>query len=232
MKKKTATSKSVPFALPKGALTFFAGLEKNNNKPWFEQHRDDYHEHVLEPLKTLVLGLGAALSKKLPGLRYEPRVNGSIFRIYRNARFSKDKRPYKTHAGAFLWVGPAGRLACPGVYFHLEAKTVMLGSGVYMFERDYLDAYRKYVAAKGAVLARAIAKAEKAGFAMGGEALKRAPAPYPRDHKHADLLRMKGLHVGKTYPASKVTKGDLIGWLAKEYTPTLDLVKVLEKAIF
>ncbi len=221
-----------PFAFPKGALTFFAGLEKHNDKAWFTAHKTDYEENVLEPLKILVMELGSAFFRKLPGLKYEPRVNGSIFRIYRDTRFSKDKRPYKTHAGAFLWVGPGPKLACPGLYFHLEAKTVMLGSGVYMFARESLDRYRRHVTAKGAALAKAIAKAEKAGFKLGGEALKRVPPEFPPDHKYAELLKMKGLYVGKTLPASKVTKGDLIGWLKKEYAPTLDVVKAIGKAVF
>jgi uncharacterized protein (TIGR02453 family) len=225
-------AKEKPFVLPKGALTFLSGLEKNNNKAWFTAHKSDYDEYLLEPLKFLVMGMGAAFSKKLPGLNYNPKINGSIFRIYRDVRFSKDKRPYKTNAGVFLWAGPAKKLACPGIYFHLEAKSVMLGSGIYMISKESLDRYRKHVSRKGAALAKAIAKAEKAGFEVGGERLKRVPSGFDPDHKYAELLKMKGLWVGKTYPSSKVTRGDLIGWLKKEYAPTLDVVKALGKAVF
>jgi len=218
--------------MPKGALSFFAGLEKNNGKAWFDAHRAEYRDNVLEPLKFLVLALGGALSKKLSGLRYDPRVNGSIFRINRDTRFSKDKRPYKTHAAAFLWTGPAHKLACPGIYFHFDARELLLGGGVYMFAKESLDTYRHNVAAKGAALARAIARAEKAGFELGGEKLKRVPSGYSPDHKHAELLKMKGLHVTKTHSAKKATEGGLIGWLVKEYAPTFELVKALEKALF
>lgn len=230
--KKSSTKTETPFTIPNEALSFLAGLERNNNKRWFDAHKAEYQENVLTPLKMLVTALGFALSGKLPGLKHDPRVNGSIFRINRDTRFSRDKRPYKTHAAVFLWVGPAEKLACPGVYFHLDASELMLGAGVYMFARESLDTYRRNVAAKGGALAKAIAKAETAGFELGGEKLKRVPSGFPPDHKHAELLKMKGLHVGKTYPAKKATEGDLIGWLVKEYAPTLELVKALEKMLF
>jgi len=108
----------------------------------------------------------------------------------------------------------------------------MLCSGIYRISKETMDRYRKHVAVKGAVLARAIAKAEKAGFKIDGEKLKRVPSGFDPDHKYAELLKMKGLWVGKTFPSSKVTRGDLIGWLKKEYAPSLDVVKALGKAIF
>ncbi len=227
-----ANLKTKPFCLPKGALTFLAGLEKNNNKQWFDANRESYQKNLLEPLKTLVEALGSVFLRKLPELQFSPKVNGSIFRINRDTRFSKDKRPYKTNAGVYLWVGQGKKLACPGIYFHLEAKKVMLGSGIYMFEPEALSIYRRHVAAKGATIAKAITKAEKVGFALEGKKLKRVPSGFPADHKYSELLKMKGLHVTKTFPASKVIKGDLTEWLAKEYTPTLDLIRVIERAIF
>ena len=225
-------TKDAPFSIPEEALSFFSALERNNNKAWFDKNRAKYQENVLEPLKFLVMALGSALSKKLPGLKYEPRVNGSIFRINRDIRFSRNKNPYKTNAGVFLWVGPGHKLACPGVYFHLEAGRVLLGSGVYMFAKESLDLYRRYAAVKGAALARAIARAERAGFSLEGEKLSRVPSGFPKDHEYAELLKMKGLSVIKEHPARKVTGGDLVGWLTQEYTPTLELVKTLEKAVF
>ncbi len=223
---------SKPFVLPNGAIAFLSGLEKNNNKTWFAEHKADYEENLLEPLKSLVTAMGAAFSKKLPGLNYNPKVDGSIFRIYRDTRFSRNKAPYKTNAGVFLWVGPAPKLACPGIYFHLEARSVMLGSGIYMLDKDSLGRYREHVAADGTALTKAIAKAEKAGFKLAGESLKRVPAGFEPDHKYANLLKMKGLWVEKTFPSSKVTRGDLVGWLKKEYMPTIDVVKAIGKAIF
>ncbi len=220
------------FHLPKATLAFLKGLQNNNNREWFDEHRNDYKVSFVEPLKDLVVHLGEALEKKLPGLRYEPRINGSIFRLNRDVRFSKNKSPYKTNGGVFLWVGNEKKLACPGVYFHLEARSLMLGAGVYMFAPDKLDIYRSRVEENGAALARALKKAEKAGFETGGEKLKRVPRGFDQESKYADLLKYKGLHTGKRYPAKKVTEPGLVKWLAREYAPTFDLVKVLEKSLF
>ncbi len=227
-----AGTRSKPFAIPKEALTFFARLEKNNKKEWFDKHKEEYRANVLEPLKNLVSDLGSSIQKKLPGLSYEPRVNGSIFRINRDVRFSKNKKPYKTHAGVFLWVGPDKKLNCPGIYFHLESKRLLIGAGAYMFSPESLARYREYVDEKGNLLAKAIKKAEKAGFELGGEKLKRVPSRFDKEHKHAELLKMKGLWVEKTCPATVAIKGDLVKWLAKEYAPALDVVKALGKALF
>jgi uncharacterized protein (TIGR02453 family) len=223
-------SKETAFHLPKEAIAFFKGLEANNNKAWFDVHRDDYLEHVLEPLKFLVMAMGAALARKIPGLVADPRVNGSLFRINRDTRFSRDKSPYKTQAGMYLWIGPGEKLACPGLYFEIGPRHVSLGSGTYMFADSAIGAYRRYVAEKGAKLATAIRKAEKAGFELGGEKLKRVPSGFDPAHKHAELLKHKGLYVMKTLPTKTVTSGDLVKWLTAEFTHTLDVLKVLKEA--
>lgn len=223
-------SKNQPFHLPKKAIAFFKGLEANNSKTWFDAHRDDYQNDVLEPLKFLVMALGAAFTRKIPGLVADPRVNGSIFRINRDTRFSRDKSPYKTHAGIYLWIGPGEKLACPGLYLEIGPRHVSLGSGAYMFADSAVGAYRRFVAEKGAKLATAIRKAEKAGFELGGEKLKRVPSGFDPCHKHAELLKHKGLYVMKTLPAKTAVSGDLAGWLTAEFGSTLDVLKALKEA--
>jgi uncharacterized protein (TIGR02453 family) len=75
---------------PPGAVTFFQELDRNNNKPWFEAHKSDYQKYVLEPAQEFIEQMGARLEQLSPGIHAEPRVNRSIFRIYRDIRFSKD----------------------------------------------------------------------------------------------------------------------------------------------
>ncbi|MBI4666493.1 MAG: DUF2461 domain-containing protein [Nitrospinae bacterium] len=227
-----AKKESAPFAFPKEALTFFRGLEKDNSKAWFDAHRKDYDQNVLEPLKFMVMALGARLGgKKLPGLNADPRVNGSIFRINRDTRFSKDKSPYKTHAGAYLWLGGREKLRASGLYFQMDARQVLIGCGIYLMQEPELSAYRRNVAEKmGGKLSVALKKAVDAGFTAGGEALKKVPGGFDPNHKHAALLKQKGFFVTREYPAAMATKGDLIAFLAKEFTPALDFVKVMHAA--
>jgi uncharacterized protein (TIGR02453 family) len=220
------------FAIPTAALTFLRGLEKNNTKTWFDDHRATYRNDIVEPLKDLAVLLGEAFEKAIPGLNYDPRVNGSIFRLNRDARFSKNKNPYKTNLGVFVWRGPAKKMECPGIYFHLEPTMLMVGSGIYMFTPEQLAIYRRHVDAKGEVIARAVAKGEKAGFALGGEKSKRVPRGFDADHPHAELLKHKGFFLSKEYPAKRATQPGLIPFLKKELAPTVDLVNRLAEALY
>src|SRR5213083_1396570 len=92
------------------ALDFLRGLGEHNDRAWFEAHRADYEGLLLAPARELVIALGERLTAIAPGLRADPRVNGSILRINRDTRFSNDKRPYKTHLDLWLWEGD-GRLS-------------------------------------------------------------------------------------------------------------------------
>lgn len=220
------------FHLPRQLLTFLGDLERNNTRAWFDEHRDDYKKHFVEPLADLVEELGERLRRKLPGIHAVPRIDGSIFRLNRDTRFSKGMAPYKTNAGVFLWAGPAKKIECPGVYLHIEAREAMVGTGVYLFAPERLDPYRRYVERHGAKLRRALDAAGKAGFGIGGEQLKRVPKGFAADHPHGDLLRYKGLHVMQRFPVSRLTKGGLAGWIVETVEPALPVVTELKKALF
>jgi uncharacterized protein (TIGR02453 family) len=220
------------FKLPKELLSFLKNLENNNNKEWFDQHREKYQNFFVEPLKDLTEHMGDLFTKKLPGLNALPKVNGSLFRINRDIRFSKDKRPYKTHASTFCWVGAGKKMQCPGLYFHIDARTLMIGAGLHTFDPSLIGNFRQYADRHGVKLQKAINKGLKAGFETGGEQYKRVPKPYDKDHKHGDLLRYKGVHLGKKFPAKIATKPGLLPLLKKELTPAIDFVLELEKALF
>ncbi len=112
-------------------IAFFNTLKKNNSKEWFNAHKQDFTNHVMEPAKTFVTEMGKALKTLSPDIIAIPLVNKSIFRIYRDVRFSPDKSPYKTHLGIFFWEGGRPKMECSGYYFHLEPPNVYLGAGLY-----------------------------------------------------------------------------------------------------
>lgn len=176
-------------------LKFWRGLAKNNDKAWFEAHRADYEENVLTPSRLLVEALGSRLRKIAPQVQAIPQVNKSLFRINRDIRFSRDKSPYKTHMGIWLWEGQGKRMECSGFYFHLEPGRLMLGCGLYAFSKEMLVQYREDVAGSGhgPALARIVEKLKKAGYGIGMEHYKRVPRGYKPDHPRADLLRYSGL---------------------------------------
>jgi uncharacterized protein (TIGR02453 family) len=90
---------------PKECIEFFRDLEKNNDKRWFEQHKEQYEKQVQTPSRYFVVDLGRKLQKIAPNVVADPRVNRSLFKIHRDTRFSPDKTPFKTNLGLWLWEG-------------------------------------------------------------------------------------------------------------------------------
>ena len=112
---------------PEKTVSFLCGLAAHNDREWFAAHKKEYETEVLEPAKAFVRAMGERLRRLSPQIKAEPRTDGSLFRLYRDTRFSPDKSPYKTNLGIFFWEGGGPRMDCPGYYFHLEPPNLMLG---------------------------------------------------------------------------------------------------------
>ena len=110
---------------PPETFAFLAGLEKNNSKEWFEAHRGDYEAYHVGPAKLFVAAIGPRLKAISKTVNAEPRVNGSIFRINRDVRFSKDKRPYKTTLDLWFWEGDKRGWDSPGFFLRLMPKAMI-----------------------------------------------------------------------------------------------------------
>ena len=100
---------------------FFAQLPHNNSKKWFDEHRDQYEQYVLEPARSFIEALGDALRILRPQINAIPLVNKSLFRLNRDTRFSKDKTPYKTHLGIWIWGRRGQTHGMPRVLFSPSA---------------------------------------------------------------------------------------------------------------
>ncbi len=177
-------------------VEFFRQLARHNSREWFDRHRPDYENFVLHPAQSFVRAMGQRLRQFYPQMQADPRVNGSIFRIFRDTRFSPDKTPYKTHLGIYFWEGGGPKLANSGFYFHLEPPDLFLGAGMYIFPPTQLRLYRRVAADPeyGQELADIVTHiASKKGYALGGLHYKRVPAGVPADHPRPDLLRHNGL---------------------------------------
>ena len=183
---------------PKKTLEFLRELAANNDKTWFDSHRENFEKYYLDPSRRFVEAMGGKLKTLAPDIKADPRVNQSLFRINRDTRFSPDKTPYKKHLAVWFWEGTGKRMDCSGYYFHLQPERMVLGAGIYMFPKNMIESYRESVADSklGAALARAVAKMEKAGISVGGQHYKRVPRGYDPDHKYEGLLRHNGLYTG------------------------------------
>lgn len=207
---------------PRECLAFYRGLAKNNSKHWFEQHRDEYEENVMVPARRFVLAMGEALSRRSPGIHADPRTDKSIFRIYRDVRFSRDKRPFKTNLALWFWEGKGPRMECSGYYFHLESKTLMLGAGIYMFPKHMIREYRDSVVHRtyGPGLDRAVKSVLKKGpYGLGGAFYKKVPRGYPADHANAEYLLYNGLWAGIEMPVpQELFSADLVSFCCKKFS--------------
>jgi len=198
------------------ALEFFDGLEADNSKAYWQAHKQEYDELVRAPMEELLAEL-------------EPDWGeGTIFRPYRDIRFSRDKSPYKTNIAATVGDG----------YVHLSARGLGAGSGMWEMAPDQLERYREAVAAdrSGRQLTRRRAKARGSGVDVTGHGeLKTAPKGYPKDHPRIEFLRYKGLTTWQEWPAGPwlgtkrakdrlvaflETSKPIVGWLRSNVGPT------------
>ena len=185
---------------PEGGLSFLRDLAENNERDWFEAHRAVWDTEILPAMLSWCESLAGRLRDVMPKLQFVPRVGGSVYRLNRDIRFSRDKRPYKTHVAALMWEGSGEKHDTPGVYLHVAPGEVIFGGGIYIFEEGRLDRYRKLLhnAAAAERLKGALAAAKKGGLKPDGEQLAKAPRGFDPEGPPADLSRYKGLVVTKS----------------------------------
>ena len=208
-----------PFlGFPEKGLRFLSGLKKNNNRDWFESNKDDYREAVAEPAQAFVVGLGRRLQSISKGVIYDTRMNGSgsVMRIYRDIRFSKDKTPYKDWLGIFFWEGKQKKMENPGYYIHIDPQGSFVGAGHYHFPKSFFDAYREAVVnpKTGKELERTLEKIGKTkGMLIGGEQTKRVPRGFDSEHPRAELLKYKGLYAyTESIPRKRLTTPEFVDY--------------------
>lgn len=181
---------------PHQTVEFLRNLAANNSRDWFNSHKEEFEHHLMDPAREFTVAMGARLQELSPGTIADPRIDKSIFRIYRDTRFSKDKSPYKTHLGVFFRNGDRAKMECPGFYFHLEPPTLMLGVGMHCFSKPTMEAYREAVVdpKDGKALRKALETiAQRGDYEFGVKHYKRTPRGYDPKHENADLLLNNGL---------------------------------------
>lgn len=164
----------------KEAIEFLEQVKQNNNKVWFDAHYDFYQQEILEVSRDLVEDMGEQLQHIAPGINVVPKVNGSIYRFARDARFSKDKTPYKTHLSYLFWQGNLKRTKCPGFYLSIRPEYIQIGVGINHFTPEYLQAWRQQCVhpRNGKKIRKIFDTLKKAGVLVHGEQLKRIPKAY------------------------------------------------------
>ena len=212
-------------------LTFLRALKRNNRREWFNAHRDDYESSVRQPLTAIVEQLAIDFRDFAPELVASPKV--SMYRIYRDTRFSENKTPYKTHVAAVFPPRGLPKHEGAGVYFHVSPQEVWVGGGMYAPPTPQLQAVREHIAAHVKQL-RAIV--ESPGFrkrvgTLDGERLQRVPRGFRRDHEAAEYLKFRQFIAGCTFPAAFATSPRFYSTLLTVFREVLPLTRFLNKPL-
>jgi uncharacterized protein (TIGR02453 family) len=173
-------------------FVFLKELKANNDRAWFTANKPRYEASLKEPALAFIEDFGLRLPQVAPHLTADKR---SLFRIYRDTRFSKDKTPYKTHLGMYFRHAKAADADTAGLYVHLEPGSVFMGAGIWHPSPAGLKRIRDRMVAQPAAWKRAVAGVGPTWTLAGGEALKRPPRGYPPDHELIDDLKRKNFAV-------------------------------------
>jgi uncharacterized protein (TIGR02453 family) len=178
---------------PDDLFGFLNDLKKNNNREWFKANKPRYTESVVNPMCEFIACMAPRLQRISKHYTADPRPHGgSMFRIYRDVRFSKDKSPYKTHA-ACQFRHQAGRDAhAPGFYVHLAADGLFFGGGIWTPPSAHLGKIREQIADSPVAWSRIIgAAAVRKHGGLKGDQLKRAPRGFDPESRHIEDLKRK-----------------------------------------
>lgn len=172
---------------------FLDDLTRNNNREWFAANKPRYENVVREPVLDLIASLEKPLRRTAPMLQVQARkTGGSLMRIYRDTRFSKDKTPYKTNVGISLRHQADDNVHAPGIYIHFAADECFLGSGCWRPQRETLAAIRRAIDTDPKAWHRARdQKRFRAVYELHGESLKTSPRDYDKNHPEIEDLRRK-----------------------------------------
>jgi uncharacterized protein (TIGR02453 family) len=180
---------SSPVFTPK-TLSFLRSLKRNNNREWFHARKDQYEAHVREPMVAFVERLAEDFRAIAPEFAADTKV--SLFRQWRDTRFSENKAPLKTNIAAVFPHRTLGRMAGAGLYFEVAPGWVWMGGGIYAPDTSQLQAIREHIAANHLRLDAIVRRpAFKRFGGLHGERLSRVPRGYANDHPAAHYLRYK-----------------------------------------
>lgn len=179
---------------------FLKKLSENNNKEWFKENKPEFEKQVMQPALKFVEEFGELLSQYYPDIRYDTSRNGSgsMFRIYRDVRFSKDKSPYKTNLGFVFWIGEGGKKLNPAIYVHVGVIGITIYGGQYWMNKEQLNHFRGAIirSSSGEQFEKLIVPLAKKVDMIGGLHYKRVPRGYDAEHPRSEWLKHTGIYVG------------------------------------
>jgi len=212
-----------------GLFRFLKELRANNNRDWFQANRDRYDAEVREPMLCFIADFGVQLRTISRNFDADPRpVGGSMFRIYRDTRFAKDKSPYKTAAAAHFQYRQSGKdVHAPGFYLHLEPGDCVGGGGLWHPDPAALQKVRERIVQRPKEW-QVIADN---GIEISGDRLKRPPTGYEPTHRFIEDLKRKDIYTMLPFSEADVCKPDFLERYTAACRSAAPLVQFLTKAL-
>lgn len=216
---------------PPASRKFLQQLRRHNNREWFEKNRHVYEASLKEPVRELVAALGTEFARFAPEIVADPAK--SIYRIYRDVRFSKDKSPYKTHVAAIFPVRGLTKNSGPGLYFHYSAEEVLIAGGVYMPQPAELRAIREHIAVEHKRLKKIVTEKKFRALFSGlqGEQSKRLPKGWLPGHPAEQFLHYKQFLFARQYDPELATSRKLFTELLAGFRAGLPLIRFLSEPL-
>ena len=220
---------SNPFS--RKTVTFLSSLKRNNNRDWFKARRDQYDAHVHAPMVTVIERLAQDFRTVAPELIASPKQ--SMFRVYRDTRFSSNKKPLKTHAGAIFRTRELPKPQGAGLYFEIAPGWVWIGGGMWRPEPPELVRIREHIAETWPELRNLTRTAtfRKRFEELSGDTLSRVPRGYPADHSAAEYLKHKNFYGGAEFPASLAYSKEFYPTLVATFKALMPLVRFLNEPL-
>ena len=234
---KPARTTAAPAHFRKEGLTFLRSLVRINKldpveaRDWFNSRKDVYESELKEPMLAIIRQVTDAMLDFAPD--HVRPAEKSLFRIYRDTRFSNDKRPYKNHIGAWWSHTGLNKTSGAGYYFHVSGKDVVVAAGVYMPEKDQLSAIRHWLLDHHAEFRKLIEKpsVRKVFREFEGIPLTRTPKGFPADHPADDLIRCKQWGLSATLPVETALSPDFAKEITRHFKLAAPLIAALNTPI-
>lgn len=227
---KPAPNAAPPYLRPE-ALTFLRNLARHNDREWFTPRKAEFEELLRQPMLALVRRITDAMVDFAPN--HVRPAEKSLFRIYRDTRFSADKRPYKTHVAAWWSHQGLEKTSGAGYYFHISAKEVIIAAGAYMPEKDQLAAIRHWLLDHHQEFRKLLQnrKVRSAFEEFEGNALTRPPKGFPKEHPALDLIQCRQWGLAATLPAAEALQSNLAATVIRYFRIAAPVVDALNTPI-
>jgi uncharacterized protein (TIGR02453 family) len=223
---KSAAIAPAPHLRPEG-LAFLRNLARHNDREWFQPRKAIFEAELKEPMLAIIRKVSESMESFAPA--YVRPAEKCLFRIYRDTRFSNDKKPYKTHVAAWWMPNGFKKTSGAGFYFHVDPKEVVVAAGAWMPDKDQLAAIRHWLVDHHAEFRKLLQKTSvrKAFAEFEGNALTRPPKGFPKEHPAMDLIRCRQWGLSTSLPASAALEPDFAKVLTRHFKLAAPVVDAL-----